>query len=300
MRALVTGATGFIGRRLLRQLTNPVVLSRNPEKAKKILGSVEVYRWIPDQESPPKEAFNGVDVVFNLAGEPIVSGRWTESKKKRIFDSRVGGTRNLVSAIEGLGKRPKTLVSASAIGCYGSRGEEILDEADSPGDDFLAKLCKAWEGEALRAAQFGVRVVIPRFGIVLGEEGGALKKMLFPFKLGLGGRVGNGKQWVSWIHADDVVGIMMHAVSREDIKGPINAVTAAPVRNEEFTKVLAQTLHRPASLPVPAFLLKIVMGEMSTVLLSSQRVIPRVADRAGYKFLYPKLELALEAILGKK
>jgi uncharacterized protein (TIGR01777 family) len=297
MKALVTGATGFIGRRLLARLPGAVVLTRDPEHARRSLPhGVTPIRWDPVQTLPPAEAFQGVDVVFNLAGEPVAQ-RWTDERKVRMRESRVTGTRNLVEGMRGLQSRPKALVSASAVGYYGNRGNETLDESSPPGSDFLADLCRAWEAETARAAEIGVRPVCLRFGIVLGRDGGALAKMLPPFRLGLGGRLGSGEQWMPWIHVDDVVGIAMHAAEKNDLSGPVNAVGPAPATNAEFTRTLGDVLHRPAIFPVPAPALRIVAGEMSAVLLSSQRVFPRVAERSGYTFRHPTLEGALRTAL---
>ena len=297
MRALVTGGTGFIGRRLVNNLDRPVVLSRNPERAKKLLGEVEVHRWEHPGALPPEAAFEQVEVVFHLAGEPIAAGRWTEARKERIRESRVRGTRSLVTAIELLRQRPRVLVSGSAVGYYGDRGEELLEESATPGSDFLSQVCGAWEAEANRAASLGLRVVTPRTGIVLGQGGGALAKMLPPFKLGLGGRLSSGRQWMPWIHMDDLVGLLLHAAEKSEISGGMNAVSPTPVTNKEFTRTLASVLWRPAIFPVPALALRLVFGELASVLLSSQRVVPRVAGQTGYRFRYAALTEALRAIL---
>lgn len=299
MKALVTGATGFIGRRLLPWLKWPVVLTRDPEHAKTALTNVEIHRWDPETGPPPAEAFHGVDAVFHLAGESVAAGRWSAGRKQQIRDSRVLGTRNLVAALAGLKERPALLVSASAIGYYGDRGDETLDEEAPPGNDFLAGVCQEWEAEANRAAALGIRVVTPRFGIVLGKGGGALKRMLPPFKLGLGGRLGSGRHWMSWIHIDDLIGLLLYAGQRH-ISGPMNAVAPNPVTNREFTTELARALRRPAVFPVPEFALKLAFGEMAGVLLASQRVVPAVAQRTGYRFQYPELSPALGDVLGEQ
>ncbi len=298
MRALVTGGTGFIGRRLVKRLERPVVLSRNPDEARKTLGpGVEAYRWYAETGPPPPESLRGIDVIFHLAGESIGEGRWNADKKHRIRESRISGTRNLVDAIETAERRPAALVSSSAIGFYGDRGDEVLDESSGPGQDFLAEVCQAWEAEANRAVSFGVRVVTPRTGIVLDGSGGALKKMLPPFKLGIGGRLGSGRQWMSWIHLEDHVGLLLHAAQNSSIGGPMNAVAPAPVTNREFTKTLGAVLHRPAIFPVPEFALQLAVGEFAAFLVSSQRVLPRVAENSGYRFQYPDLDGALRAAL---
>lgn len=295
MRALVSGASGFIGRSLVARLDHPVVLSRDLRKVRDVLGHVDAVRWDPEAGPPPKEVFDGVDVIFHLAGEPVADGRWSWEKKARIRSSREVGTRNLVVGIEEASQRPKVLVSASATGYYGSRGETILDERAQPGDDFLARVCVSWEVEAQRATEFGLRVVNPRIGIVLGEHGGALARMLPLFRLGLGGRLGNGRQYMSYIHVDDVVGLLLHAAEHESIRGPMNAVAPCPVTNREFTRVLAGVLHRPAFLPAPALGLRVLLGEVSDILLASQRVVPDVALDSGYKYQHPDLEEALRA-----
>jgi uncharacterized protein (TIGR01777 family) len=296
MRALVTGATGFIGRRLLASLERPVVLSRRPEIAKRYLGDAEVIQWEPESGPPPPASLEGVDTVFNFAGESVAGGRWTAQRKERIRSSRILSTRNLVAGMEGLERCPRVLVSASAVGYYGSRGNEVLHENAAPGNDFLAEVCKAWETEAQRAAQFGVRVVTPRIGLVLGKRGGALARMLTLFKLGLGGRLGSGRHWMPWIHLDDLAGMLLHA-SKSGISGPMNAVGPSPVTNRQFTRALAAALRRPAIFPVPAFALRVMFGELAAVLLASQRAVPHVAVGAGYRFRYTSLDDALGEIL---
>ncbi len=298
MRPPVTGATGFIGRRIVSRLARPVVLSRDPERAKRTLGDVEAYRWEHLGTLPPEAAFRGVDVVFHLAGEPVAEGRWNEQKKERFRDTRVRGTRSLVTAIELLHERPAVLISVPAVGFYADRGDEVLEESARPGSDFLARICAAWEAEACRARFLGLRVVTPRIGVVLDKSGGALAKMLTPFKLGLGGRLGSGRQWMPWIHLDDVVGPLLHAAGKNEISGAINAVAPTPVTNREFTRTLASVLRRPAILPVPKFALRLAMGQVSEVLVASQRVVPCVAEATGYRFLYPTLAEALRAAVG--
>lgn len=296
MKALVTGATGFIGQRLLPWLKWPVVLTRNPERTGTALANVELHRWEPEAAPPPAEAFRGVDTVFHLAGESVAAGRWSAARKQRIRDSRVLGTRHLVAALAALKERPAVLVSASAIGYYGDRGDEVLDEDALPGNDFLAGVCKEWEAEANRAAELGIRVVTPRIGLVLGKAGGALERMLTPFRLGLGGPLGPGRQWMSWIHIDDLIGLLLYAGPRH-ISGPMNAVAPNPVTNREFTRELARALRRPAIFPVPRFALRLALGEMAGVPLASQRVMPAIAQRTGYRFQYPRLADALREIL---
>jgi uncharacterized protein (TIGR01777 family) len=298
MRALVTGATGFIGRRLMERLENPLVLSREPDRAMKALSQFRVTAagWDPMLGPPAADVFDGIDAVFHLAGEPISAGRWTKARKQRICDSRVIGAKHLVDGLAKLERRPPVFVSSSAVGYYGSRGDEVLTESSAPGDDFLADVCVAWEKAAIEAERLGMRVVISRNGVVLGR-GGALEKMLKPFKFGVGGRLGSGRQWMPWIHLDDLVGLMLFAAEREDIRGPMNSVSPTPVTNRQFTRALARTLRRPAILPAPYFGMRLAFGEFASVLFASQRVIPEAATKAGFKFQYPEIEAALGEIL---
>ena len=300
MKALVTGATGFVGPRLLRLLDKPVVVSRNPDRARQSIGHLagRIVRWDPMEGPPPPEAFEGIDVVYHLAGESVAGARWTTAQKARIRDSRVVGTRHLVQGIAQAATKPATLVSASAVGYYGSRGDEELTESASPADDFLARVCVEWEQEAMAAARLGVRVVTARTGIVLGSgSGGALAKMLTPFKLGAGGPLGNGRQWMPWIHVADLARLYVHADDHGEIRGPMNSVAPNPVRNSEFTKALGRQLHRPAFMPAPYLGLRIVFGEFAQVLFASQRVIPRVALDTGFTFQFPDITSALREIL---
>jgi len=299
MKALVTGGTGMVGPRLLRLLDKPTVLSRNPERARQSIGHLagRIISWDPLQGPPPAEAFDGIDVVHHLAGESVAGSRWTAAQKARIRDSRVVGTRNLVQGIRQAATKPAVLVSASAVGYYGDRGEEELTESSPPARDFLADVCVAWEKEALAAEELGVRVVTERTGIVLGAGGGALAKMLTPFKLGAGGPLGNGRQWMPWIHVDDLARLYVHAAERASIRGPMNAVAPNPVRNSEFTKALGRQLRRPAFMPAPYIGLRIVFGEFAQVLFASQRVIPKVAIDTGFTFEYPEIAGALKEIL---
>jgi uncharacterized protein len=297
MRAPVTGATGIIGRQLLRSIENPVVLSRRPSAARRLLGPVEAYLWEPEAGPAPSEALHGVDVVFNLAGEPVSEGRWTDEKKRRIRDSRVVGTRNLVAGLAAMKSRPGVLVSASAVGYYGDRGDEELDERSAHGHGFLAEVCVDWEREAMAASQLGIRVVCVRIGIVLAPGGGALARMLTPFRMGVGGRLGSGRQWMPWIHIKDVAGIMLHASRNNEINGPMNAVAPHSVTNVDFTRALAHAVHRPALLPVPRAALRLAFGELSDILIASQRVFPRVAEHSGYVFEHSELRGALDDLM---
>jgi uncharacterized protein (TIGR01777 family) len=245
---------------------------------------------------PPEEGLRDADAVINLAGEPVAQ-RWNDDVKRRIRESRVTGTRNLVAGMAKLAKRPAVLVCSSAVGYYGSRGDQILDESSAPGDDFLAGVCVEWEKEAQAAEPLGVRVARIRTGIVLDARGGALQRMLPPFKLGLGGRLGHGGNWMSWIHAEDLVELYRFALETSSAHGPFNGTAPSPVTNSDFTKALADAVHRPAIFPVPELALKLLFGEMGTVLLSSQRAVPRAAVDAGFRFRFPELAGALADLL---
>jgi len=302
MKVLISGATGLVGKALCRVMSAEGceinILSRRAEGAQVEPGA-RTFRWNPEAEPPPAEAWEGVEAVIHLAGEPIAASRWTQEQKRRIRDSRVKGTRNLVDGMTRLSTPPKIFVSSSAVGFYGDRGDESLDERSQAGRGFLSDVCVEWEREAAVARDLGVRVVIVRVGVVLAQDGGALEKMLLPFKLGLGGRLGDGRQWFPWIHLDDIVGIIRHALLTPPVTGPINGVAPGIVTNAEFTKELAAALHRPTFFPVPKPALMILMGEMADVVLTSLRVVPRVALETGYKFKYPELRPALESLFGK-
>jgi hypothetical protein len=278
MNVAITGASGFVGRALSERLR----------------ASGHSVTAISLRTQPAPEVFAGCQAVVNLAGEPVAQ-RWTAAARERISNSRIQGTRSLVAALRK--HPPEVLVSASAVGYYGSRGDEILTEDSPPASDFLGHVAVGWEQEAVAAEQFGMRVVIPRIGVVLGRGGGALAQILLPFRLGVGGRLGTGKQWMSWIALDDLVSLIEFAIEDAVLSGPVNAVAPNPVTNAVFTHELAATLHRPAILPVPAFALKILFGEMSQVLLGGQRVIPQAALRAGFPFRFPDLSEALRAAL---
>ena len=302
MRILITGATGLIGRALCSSLAagghELHVLSRSPKSAKESLPAVrEAFRWTSSQ-APPPPCFEGVDAIVNLAGESVV-GRWTEAKKQAIVESRVDGTRLLIDGLREAAGRPRVLISGSAVGFYGDRGDEELTEESAPGDDFLADTSVAWEREALAAEELGVRVVTLRTGIVLAKEGGALGQMLLPAKLGLTGPLGSGSQWWSWIHRDDLIGLIRFAIEREELSGPLNGTAPNPVRQKEFAQTLGQVLSRPAFLPAPEFALKAILGGFSEELLSSKRVLPAAAQAHGYSFAHPDLEGALRAALGR-
>lgn len=298
MRAVVTGATGFVGRRLLRLLDEPTVLSRDPGRAEESIGNLagRILPWNPSAGPPPAEAFDGVDAVFHLAGESVAEGRWTAAQKRRIEESRTLGTRHLVAGLERAVEPPRVLVSASAVGYYGNRGDEELTEDSPPADDFLARVCVAWEEAAAAAREVGTRVALARTGIVLGAGGGALEKMLLPFRLGAGGPLGSGRQWMPWIHVADLARLYVF-LAESSLEGPVNAVAPNPVRNAEFTRALAKELHRPAFMPAPYLGLRLVFGEFAQVLFASQRVVPRAALAAGFVFQFPDLAAALRDIL---
>lgn len=296
MRSLVTGATGFVGKHLVRKLDQVSVIGRDKRRLHTLFHGKKAYQW--DQDSPlDPSAFKDVDTVFHLAGESVFKGRWNKEKKQRILRSRVDGTRRIVETFADLEKPPATLICASAIGFYGNQGDTLLSESSLPGDDFLAEVCAAWESEAAKAEKLGIRVVQIRTGVVLGKDGGALPQMLLPFRLGAGGRIGSGKQYMSWIHIDDLVGIMLFAASNKTIKGPVNAVSPNPVTNSAFTHTLASTLHRPAFFNVPGCVLKMTLGEFAEVLLGSQRVMPEKITQAGYYFTHPELAAALQNLI---
>jgi uncharacterized protein (TIGR01777 family) len=262
-------------------------------------GTAAVH-WEPDKGVIDANELEGHDAAVHLAGESIADGRWDEEKKRRILESRVKGTRLLAETLAGLKEKPKVLVSASAIGFYGDRGAEVLREESASGENFLSEVCREWEKATLVASQAGIRVAHIRIGVVLSAEGGALEKMLKPFKLGLGGRVGSGQQYMSWITLDDLVGVIKRALTDESMRGPINAVAPKPVTNEEFTKALGRVLGRPTFLPIPAFAARLAFGEMAdALLLSGARVEPARLKEAGYEFKNPEIEDALRQLLGK-
>ncbi len=299
MKVLVTGASGFVGRRVVAQLLQKkievVVLTRNLPKAVIILGSECRYvQWMDQTTLPPAEAFEGVDAVINLMGENIGGKKWDESQKKKIYDSRINSTRLLVDAIKALPKKPRALINASAVGIYGNRGDETLDENATSGSDYLAGVCKDWEAEANKARDMKIRVVLMRTGVVLGKGGGALTKMLPIFKLGLGGRLGSGKQYMSWIHVDDLAAMYVHAVMDPTMDGPYNATSPYPATNAEFTKALGKRLKRPTLFPAPEFAIKKALGEMSTIVLDGQKVVPTKFKDKKFQFKSATLEKTLK------
>ena len=300
MRVTVTGATGRIGMRLVRELRERgdevTVLSRDPQQAHAALG-VEAVAWQPATQPAPAGALAGRDGVVHLAGEDVAQ-RWSTDTKRRLLESRELGTRNLVAGLEAAGPRPSVLVSSSAIGWYGHRGDEVLDESEPAAADFLAQVCAAWEREAAAAEALGVRVVRIRTGVVLDKDGGALAKMLPFFKLGGGGPVAGGEQYMSWIHVDDLVSLYLAALDGgEGWSGPVNATAPAPVTNKAFAKALGRALHRPAVAPVPGFAVRALYGEMADLVVHGQRVVPEKARALGFRFAHPELEEALRSAL---
>jgi uncharacterized protein (TIGR01777 family) len=303
-RVVVTGATGLIGRALVTELRargeHVVALSRDEQRARRQLGAeVEVVTWADPLSMPlPEAALAGSDSVIHLLGEPIAQ-RWSDDVKRRIRDSRVLGTRNVVAGLLKVAEaqRPKILVSQSAVGYYGPRGEEELTEAAPPGNDFVAEVVEAWEAEAQAAEDMGLRVVLTRTGVVLDAHGGALAKMLPPFRAGIGGPVGSGRQYLPWIHLDDVVGALLFCLDHDTASGPVNLSAPRPVTNRDFSRALGRALHRPAFMPVPPVALKLLYGEMAEIVLEGQRAVPARLLELGYGFRHPDLDAALRDAL---
>ena len=306
MRVLITGATGTIGLALADALgargDQVVALSRDPERGQRVLGDgAEVHPWAePESAAPPAEALAGADAVVNLLGEPVAQ-RWSDAAKQRIRESRVRSTRMLVTGLAAIPQdaRPTVLISQSATGYYGPRGDAPIDEGASPGDDFLAGVTRAWEAEATSAPS-PVRVVCTRTGVVLSPSGGALAKMLPIFKLGIGGPVAGGQQYVPWIHLDDVVGGLLHCVDHDGAAGPVNLTAPNPVTNAELSRALGHALGRPAVLPVPGTAVKLLYGEMAEMVTTGQRAIPAKLGALGYAFQHPEIEAALKDVLGNQ
>lgn len=301
MKVAVTGATGLIGSALvpfLRSGGHEVAPLRRLSASGR--GDVDAPSWDPATGALSDGALDGVDAMVHLAGENIAGGRWTAARKARIRDSRVDGTRRLADALAALPQPPRTLVAASAIGFYGDRGDEELDESSAPGPGFLPEVCQAWEAAAAPAREAGMRVVHLRIGIVLTPAGGALAQMLFPFRMGVGGVIGSGRQYMSWVALDDVLGGIRHALCTDGLNGPVNMVAPNPATNTEFTKTLGRVLRRSTILPLPAFGARLAFGEMAdALLLASTRVDPERLREGGYHFGYPGLEDALRHVLGR-
>jgi uncharacterized protein (TIGR01777 family) len=300
-RVTVTGATGLIGSRLVRALRERgdevTVLSRSPERALRALGGdVRAVAWDPGAGPAPAEALANRDAVVHLAGENVAQ-RWSDDAKRRIHDSRELGTRHLVEGLRAAEPRPAVLVSSSAVGYYGPHGDEELPEDTPPGDDFLARVCVVWEREAQAAEALGLRVVRVRTGVVLDKDGGALGKMLPFFKAGIGGPVAGGAQLMPWVHADDVVGILLRAIDDGSWTGPVNATAPVPVSNKAFSKALGTALHRPAFAPVPAFAIQALYGDMSEIVTKGQNAVPRRTLQLGYRHAHPDLDEALRSAL---
>lgn len=299
MRIAVTGGTGFVGTRLTRQLVHEgheiFILTRSPEKHYNT-DHIKYVGWLKEGMEPEKE-IQSLDAIVNLAGENLNSGRWTEDMKKRILNSRIEATDAVLDLIEKLEQKPEVLVNASAVGYYGtSKTETFTENTTTPGDDFLAEVVTEWERRAHKAQQFKVRTVYLRFGVILGDEG-ALPKMAMPYKMMLGGPVGDGEQWMSWIHVQDIIGLILFSIHNSEIIGPLNATAPQPKRNKELGKSIAKVLNKPHWLSAPSPALKLMLGEMSMLLLQGQYVFPQKALDHGYEFQYPQLELALRDIL---
>lgn len=302
-RVIVAGATGLIGKAVCKALQargyDVVVFSRDPESArKKVPGAAEYVAWQPEEQGVWAGQIDGAWAVINLAGAPIAGKRWTDDYKRQIVDSRVIGTRGLVGAIAAAHERPQVLINGSAIGYYGARDAAPLDERAAPGDGFLARVVGDWEAEALKAEAFGVRTALIRTGVVLDKGEGALALQKLPFQFFVGGPILPGTQWVSWIHLADEVGIILHALEQEGLRGPINATAPAPQTNHDFSAALGHALGRPSWLPVPGLALKVALGEFADTVTTGQRVIPKKALEMGYEFQYGTSEEALRAALG--
>ena len=296
MHILITGGTGFIGKALCRQLIAQghtlYVVSRRPDQVNEVLGhtvnaATDPFGWLGQ----------AMDAVINLAGAPIADARWSEKRKQLLMNSRLGPTRQLVSYIEQADHKPRVMISGSAIGYYGAHGSEKVSEDSSCHDEFAHRLCLAWEAEAMAAEKHGVRVCILRTGLVLEADGGLLARLLPPFKMGLGGRMGNGNHYMPWIHRQDLLNIIYFLMQREDLSGAFNGTAPTPVRNGTFSRILAGTLKRPLLMPLPAFTLRLVFGEMSEMLLTGARVVPERLLQNGFEFQYKTLRPALQQIL---
>lgn len=307
MRVLITGSTGLVGTALLdalqqqghqaARLVRPGTRAR--PAGRESSPATRDLAWDPVAGTLDPGA-DGAHAVVHLAGASIADGRWTASRKRVLRESRVAATHHLVGALAQLPQPPKVFIAASAIGFYGDRGDEELTESSAPGHDFLADLCLEWEAESGRAAEFGARVVLLRLGIILAQRGGALPRMALPFRLGAGGRIGSGQQWMSWVALEDAVGIMAYALKNDALTGPVNAVAPHPARNADFASTLGRVLHRPAIFPTPAFVLRLALGEMAdALLLSSQRVLPEKLRCLAYPFAHQTLETALRSALGR-
>lgn len=300
MKVAITGATGFVGSRLVERLQakgdQPLILTRHPVAAARAFPNLEIITYNSRESGAWQKAIAGCDAVVNLAGEPIAENRWTPKQKQEILESRQLGTQKIVEAIAQANPKPSVLVNASAIGFYGTSETATFDEMSPSGNDFLAEVCQAWEAEARKVKDADVRLVILRLGVVLGN-GGALAKMIPPFKLFAGGPLGTGQQWFSWIHQDDLVNLIIEALTRPDIEGVLNATAPNPVRMSEFCQALGKTLNRPSWLPVPSFALEALLGDGAKVVLEGQQVLPKKTISYGFNYQYPTVEQALSEIL---
>jgi len=303
MKALIFGGTGFIGKHLCRELLSAgykvCIVSRNQKKVGLMGSGVAAIEWNISADSLPVEPLEDVNLIINLAGESIGNRRWTQPVKEKILDSRVQTTQAIVNAIKQKRVTPKVLINASAIGFYGPQRDEDITESTPAGQDFLAKVCQDWEEEAFKAQALGVRVVAVRFGVVLGDEG-ALSRMKTPFRFYMGGPLGTGAQWISWIHIKDLTRLIRFAAENENLNGPVNATAPEPVRMKELCNILGQVMGSPSWLPVPGYLLKVVLGEMSDMLLNSQRVLPKRILKEGFQFRFPAPKTALEDIIERR
>jgi len=302
MKILITGGTGFVGTQLTSRLTRDghevTILTRSLKGAKGSSPGISYLEGDPTRKGPWQESIKNHDAVINLAGASIFS-KWTEEHKKAIRESRVNTTRNIVEGIPSQSQKQFTLFSTSAVGYYGFCGDEELVEDSPPGNDFLARIAKEWEGEALKAREKGARVVITRFGIVMGEKGGALSQMIPLFKKYIGGPIGSGKQWFSWVHIKDLAEAFAFLLKHPEISGPVNVCSPKPVRNKDLAKALGKALHKPSFIPAPGFMVKLVLGEFGSVILEGQRVIPRKLLENGFVFQYPDIHKALQGIVGQ-
>ena len=297
MKILISGSHGLVGSALARSLTEDGHEVARLVRHQSTPGSFEI-EWHPNQGRIDPQRLEGFDAVVHLAGESIASGRWNDEKKRSIRESRTKGTLLLSETLARLAHPPSVFISASAIGYYGDRGDELLIETSAPGNDFLASVCVEWEQATRPASEKGIRTVLARFGIILDQNGGALAKMLTPFRMGIGGRVGNGRQWMSWIALDDVIGALKFLMRDKAVNGPVNFVAPRPVTNAEFTRTLGRTLARPTIFPIPEFGVRLAFGEMGdALLLSSQKVEPTVLENRGFAFYWPRLEPALDHLL---
>jgi uncharacterized protein (TIGR01777 family) len=306
MHYAITGATGFIGSRLVELLAGEpdarvTIFTRDPSAARERFApgpARELVAWDYAASLPPAGALDGADAVIHLAGESVAARRWTAAQKKKIRDSRVLSTRNLIEGLARAAPRPRVLAAASAIGYYGPRGDEEVAESAPAGNDFLAEVCRDWEAEVARAEAHGIREARVRIGVVLGPGGGALKPLIPAFKLFAGGPLAGGQQWMSWIHRDDLARLFLHAVRTPSLSGPVNGTAPRPVRNREFAKTLGRVLHRPAVIPTPRLALRVALGEFADILATGQRVLPRKALESAFRFRHEDLEPALREILG--